>query len=297
MIPSPPTSPPPSSDPQTEAVRAATSLRDEMREQFFAYDEIRQLPSSDRDVLFTILEQAQQGDLSILRDIYSLVYDELPVDMEEFICGRRYLGLKGRIDPAKLELLIEFDKPAVRKIWMAAGKGSGKSFAVSIMEARMIYTLLCLKRPDMFYMLGPGSKIAAVNLSVAKEQAKDVVYAEFIGRLSHSPWFAGKYKAQVGRCLFPKDVYAISGGSSAISFYGYHTILGAIDEVCFLLDREGRSLAEELTEALLGSLTTRFPNSYKLFEISTLRSDDDYLYREIERVKEHGEPIFLKTAM
>jgi hypothetical protein len=266
-----------------------------MAERFYAYDEIRRLPQHDRDALFALLERAQQGDTALVRDLFGMVYDEIPVSMEEFVCGRRYLGLQGSIDPVKLELLVKFADPHVRKVWLAIGKGGGKSFMVSVVQAWTVYNLLCLKRPDLFYMLGPGSKIAAVNLSVAKEQAKDVVFAEFIGRLSHSPWFAGKYEAQVGKCLFPKDVFAISGGSSATSFYGYHTIQGSIDEASYLLDREGRSLAEELAEALLGSLTTRFPNSYKLLVISTLRSDDDFLYQNIERVKEDGVVLSLPT--
>ena len=82
-----------------------------------------------------------------------------------------------------------------------------------------------------------------------------------------------------------------SSCSSATSFYGYHTILGALDEASFLLDREGRSLAEELVEALLKSLTTRFPSSYKLLVISTLRSDDDFLYQNIQRIKEDGREV------
>lgn len=279
--------------PEAEAIRSAEELRQEMADRFFAYDEIRRLPSSDQEALFAILTRAQAGDTSLLRDVYSLVYDEIPVDVEEFVCGRRYLGLRGNIDPVKLRLLIEISDPAVRKAWLAVGSGGGKSFMVSIQQAWIVYQLLCLKRPDLFYMLGPGSKIAAVNLSVAKEQAKDVVFAEFTGRLAHSPWFIGKYDAQSNRCIFPKDIFAISGGSQATSFYGYHTILGAVDEASYLLDREGRSLAEELTEALLKSLTTRFPNSYKLLVISTLRSDDDFLYQNIQRVKDDGVPFAL----
>ena len=287
---------PNSVSPEQDALRSAELLRQEMAERFAAYDEIRRLPQADRDALFVLLEQAQRGESTILRDIYSLVYDEMPVDMEQFVCGKRYLGLKGNIDPVKLDLLIQLDQPHVRKGWLACGSGSGKSFMVSIIQSRTIYKLLCLKRPDLFYMLGPGSKIAAVNLSVAKEQAKDVVFAEFIGRISHSPWFTGKFEPQVGRCLFPKQVFAISGGSAATSFFGYHTILGAIDEASFLLDRDQRSLAEELTEALMKSLTTRFPNSYKLLVISTLRSDDDFLYQNIERIKADGLPVPLTTV-
>jgi hypothetical protein len=284
------TAPPPT---DTEAIRSAEALRQEMAERFFAYDEVRRLPSGDQHALFEILERAQNGDTSLLKDIYALVYDEMPVDVEEFVCGRRYLGLRGNIDPIKLELLTLIADPALRKAWLAIGSGGGKSFMVSVLQAWTVYQLLCLKRPDMFYMLGPGSKIAAVNLSVAKEQAKDVVFAEFIGRISHSPWFTGKFDPQANRCLFPKDVFAISGGSMATSFYGYHTILGAIDEASYLLDREGRSLAEELVEALLKSLTTRFPNNYKLVTISTLRSDDDFLFSNITRVKEEGRAISL----
>lgn len=301
--PSPPTTalllPPPTEalapTDDAQSIRNAASLRAEMAERFYAYDEVRQLPSSDRDALFTILEHAQNGDTSILRDIYSLVYDEVPVDIEEFVCGRRYLGLGKSIDPVKLELLVMVTNPHLRKAWFAIGSGGGKSFMVSVVQAWTVYNLLCLKRPDLFYMLGPGSKIAAVNLSVAKEQAKDVVFAEFVGRLQHAPWFTGKFEPQVGKCLFPKDVFAISGGSSATSFYGYHTIQGAIDEASYLLDREGRSLAEELVEALLKSLTTRFPNSYKLMTISTLRSDDDFLYQNIQRVKEDGIEVNLPS--
>lgn len=285
--------PSPSLSAEQQAVRHADQLRAEMAERFYAYDEIRQLSPATRESLFRVLLRAQEGDLSVIRDLYGVVYEELPVSFEEFVEAKRYLNLRNRIDPVKFELLRYFTQPAIRKFWCAAGKGSGKSFMVSVVQAWEIYNLLCLKRPDLFYMLGDGSKIATVNLSVAKEQAKDVVFAEFVGRISHSPWFAGKFVAQSGRCVFPKQVFALSGGSGATSYYGYNTKMGCVDEASFLLDREGRSLAEELTEALIGSLTTRFPNSYKLMVISTLRADDDYLYKHIERVKEDGTALVL----
>lgn len=275
-----------------EAVVRADAFRQQMAENFFAYDEIKALTQSDQDALFRLLSRVQEGDTTLLQDMYDLVYDEVPVEMDEFVLGRRYLGLKNRISEAKLDILYEFVKPSVRKAYIAAGSGSGKSFMASVVQAWMIYQILCLKRPDFFYMLGPGSRIATVNLSTAKEQAKDVVYAEFIGRLRQSPWFAGRFEAQAGRCVFPdKDVYALSGGSGATSYYGYHTIMGTLDEASFMIDRQDRSLAEELTEAMTKSLATRFPNAYKLLVISTLRADDDFLYRNIERIRQEGRPL------
>ncbi len=279
--------------PRNTAVADAGAFRQSLAENFFAYDEIRSLPASDQEALFTLLSRVQEGDFGLLRDIYRLVYDEIPVPMDEFVLGRRYLNLKGRINQEKLDILVQFSHPSIRKLWCAAGSGGGKSFMVSVVQAWMVYSLLCLKRPDFFYMLGPGSKIATVNLSVAKEQAKDVVFAEFVGRIKSSRWFTGKFEPQAGRVLFPKNVFALSGGSSATTYYGYHTIMGSLDEASFMIDRLDRSMAEELTEALTKSLNTRFPNAYKLMVISTLRSDDDFLYTNIQRIRAEGTPVLV----
>lgn len=285
MDPSAPTS---ASNAPRSAVAEADAFRQQLAESFFAYDEIKAMPSGDQEALFHILARIQEGDTSLLEAVYTLVYDEVPVSMEEFVLGRRYLNLRNRVNKEKLDILIAFSHPSVRKLWCAAGSGGGKSFMVSVVQAWMVYQLLCLKKPDFFYMLGPGSKIATVNLSVGKEQSKDVVFGEFVGRVSSSRWFEGKFVPQANRCLFPKNVFALSGGSSATTYYGYHTIMGSLDEASFMLDRQDRSMAEELVEALIKSLSTRFPNTYKLMVISTLRSDDDFLYTNIKRVREDG---------
>lgn len=264
-----------------------TQLRLKMQENFHLYEEIRALPASDQDALFQLLLDAQAGDQSALEDLYAVAYDEIPVGMEEFILGKPYLNLKGLINKEKLDLLVQFAQPHVRKAWMAVGSGGGKSFCVSVAMAWQIYTVCCLKRPDLFYLLGPGSRIAIINLSVSKEQAREVIFSEFIARISISPWFTGKYKAWTAKARFPKRVYALSGGSTATSYYGYHTIFGSLDEASFLMDGT-RSVAEELIEALQKSLSTRFPRAYKLFVISTLRSPDDFLFGQIERIKEEG---------
>lgn len=264
-----------------------TNLRLKMQENFHLYEEIKALPPADQDALFQLLYDAQSGDPNAIEDLYTVAYDEIPVGMEEFVLGRRFLNLKGLINKEKMDLLANFAQPHVRKAWMAVGSGGGKSFCVSIAMAWMIYTVCCLKRPDLFYLLGPGSKIAVINLSVSKEQARDVIFSEFLARVAGSSWFTGKYKAWTAKARFPKRVYALSGGSTATSYYGYHTIFGSLDEASFLMDGT-RSVAEELVEALQKSLSTRFPRAFKLFVISTLRSPDDFLYTQIERIKEEG---------
>lgn len=264
------------------------ALRSEQGRNFHAYEEVKALPTADRELLFELLLEAQAGSPEILRALHAQVYDELPVDMEEFVLGRRFLNLRGEINTEKMDLLVEFDKPYVRKAYCAVGSGGGKSFMVSVVQARQVYKLLCLRRPDLFYMLGPGSHIACINLSTSKEQARDVVFAEFLARIERSPWFKGRYLAQRTRARFQKGVVAFSGGTTATSYYGYHPIMGTLDEASYMFDSSTRSIAEDLTEALLKSLNTRFPRAFKLMVISTLRDTSDYLYTKIEDIKEKG---------
>lgn len=280
----------------TQALVEVQQQREQMEERFHMFTEIQALPPEDRDALFKILIEAQEGKPNALEAVLDLVYDQIPVPMDEFIESPIYLGLKGRIDIEKEELLRLFDEPATREMFIGAGSGSGKSFIVSCAMARMVYNLACLKRPDIFYMLGPNSKIAIINLSVSKDQARDVIFSEFLGRIKDSPWFRGRYKAWASRAAFPKQVYAFSGGSGAIAYYGYHTIMGSLDEVSFMFDRNDKSVAEDLTEAMRKSLNTRFPRAYKLLEISSLRSPDDFLVNQIERVKENGVPVEIRRT-
>lgn len=271
-----------------DAVREVERIRTEMEENFHLYEEVGQLTAADKDSLFKLLWEAQAGDSKSLEAVYDLVYDEVPVEMAQFVEDPYFLGLKGNIDTAKLDILCRFAQPNVRKLWCAAGSGGGKSFMVSIAMAYMVYRTTCLRRPDLFYMLGPGSRIALVNLSVSKEQARDVIFAEFLARISNSPWFEGKFKAGLSRARFPKRVFVLSGGSAATSYYGYHTLMGSMDEASFMLDKSDHAIADELAEALLKSLNTRFPRAYKLFVISSLRSPDDFLMQQIERIRESG---------
>jgi len=266
-------------------------LKIEMETRFHAYTEVQQLLPNERDALFKILWDVQQGEATDLQAIYDLIYDEIPVPIDEFVLSREYLGLKGLINSEKLDVLAHFDQPQVRRLWLAIGSGGGKSFTVSISKARMVYKLLCLRKPDFFYMLGPGSQIAVINLSISKEQARDVIFNEFKARLSHSPWFnpngVARYDTTQRYAQFEKGVAAFSGGSSAISYYGYHTIMASLDEMSWMLDGN-RSIAEDLVEAVTKSMETRFPRAYKLMGISTLRATDDHLAQQLQRLREDG---------
>lgn len=258
------------------------------REQFLVWEEIKKLPTSDQDALFDMLKKAQSGDATALDAIIDSAYEERPVPIDEFILGRKYLNLRGQVPPEKMDLFARLDHPRLRHAYILAGSGSGKGFMVGTMMARTLYRLLCLRNPQFFYFLGPGSGIAVLSLSVSKEQAKDVTYAELKGRLENSPWFKGKYQAFKYHMVLPKKIAVFMQSKNPSVSFGYGTFFASLDECNFMIDNTNRSLAEELEEAVMKSMVSRFPQSYKFVAISTLRDDQDYLSSNVERVRKAG---------
>lgn len=260
-----------------------------MEENFHLHEEIKDLSAEDRDELFKILQAAQAGDRSQLEALFDVIYDEIPVPMDEFVLSKRYMGFKNDQGiKAKLDLLIRMDAPHVRQAWIAAGSGSGKGLMSGIMQAREVYQLLCLRNPALFYMLSPGASLAVANASTSRSQSKEVVFGELTARLKHSPWFAGKYDDPIAeRIRFQKNVFAISVGRSPLALYGYNTKSGILDEAAFMQLGEV-DIAEAIIEALSKSMHTRYPRAYKLLVISTLRGTDDIVYRNIARIKAEG---------
>lgn len=183
---------------------------------------------------------------------------------------------------------IQVDSPSHLYLAGRAMVPTHNSFIVSILNVRTIYNLLCLRRPELFYMLAPGSKIACVNMSVSKDQAKEVLYAEVQGRLEHAPWFKNRYRAFKYHASFQKKLAIFCQSKNPTVSYGYNTFFAALDECNFMLDNQNTSVAEDLTEAVTKSMNSRFPGTFKYIAISTLRDDTDFLSAEIKRIKDNG---------
>ena len=212
------------------------------------------------------------------------------VDMEEFVLSSEYLNCQ-TVYPKVMDILWELDKPEIREAYLALGKGSGKSFISSIMKARMIYKLLCLKNPQLFFGKADGSQLLTLNLSVSRDQARDVIFGSFLNMVKASKWFEGKFKERTHSVEFPNNIFAFSGHSKSTSWLGYNTILGILDEASWHLDNNERSVADELYSTLIGSCKTRFPWAYKIIVISSVREYDDFLLSKIDYVKEKGEHL------
>lgn len=221
--------------------------------------------------------------------IYS-IYEEIPVSPIEFIESPDYLNLKDNVFNRIKMLFCLTDLRQVREVFLCLGKGSGKSSMVSLSQLRAIYRLMCYRNPQAHFGLIPGSKLAAINVSIGKDQAKDVVFSKVKSALDNSKWFRNKYKEFSMRIQFLKDVHALCGHSSAASFLGYDTIFAVLDEFDWFRDSREHNNAKELYDALSGSCKTRpnFEEEYKIVVISSPEESEGPILSLIDTVIQTG---------
>ena len=240
------------------------------------------------------------------------VWEEQPVEIQEFIespkfCNQKFDGRRG-CRPKIMEIAKRLCDPKVREAILLLGKGSGKDYISSLILLYHIYRCLCMRSPQKYHYLAPGSSLYFVNVARNENQAKNVFFAEFIGHLENCRWFQGRYEDPGSqRVNFDKNIYALSGNSQAFGWLGYNTIFWVGDEIAFFLSKDnadeeedGVSKAEECWLAAYGSCQTRFPEHYKMIGITTPRFDDDFVmkkfYELTERMKEEGDAFTRQAA-
>jgi hypothetical protein len=168
---------------------------------------------------------------------------KIPPTIEQFILEDYYLGQREFCCEAVLKTLREVFDPvrSYREAALVWGIGAGKSYASSIALAYMAYRLLCLRDPQAYYGLAPGSEIAVVNFSVTATQAKRVVFDEVLARIEHAPCFAetGFQRDEKinSELRWPeKSIIIFPGNSQAESAIGYNVIAAVVDEAAWLPD-------------------------------------------------------------
>ena len=221
----------------------------------------------------------------------------------EFIDDPYYLGLGQQCCQAVRDTLTALFSPEThyREAALLWGIGAGKSFLTSIANAYIVYRCLCLRDPQAYYGLAPGSTIAIVNFSVTATQAHKVVFSEVAARIDNAPCFRQRgfqrdYKIaselrwpQQGIVIFP-------GNSQATSAIGYNVLAAVVDEASFLPDVEESvrvagergqhryDAAEELYNAIakriLSRGNARWQRDSLFCMISSPRYVDDFLERK-----------------
>lgn len=194
-------------------------------------------------------------------------FDERPATLREFI-GTDYLNIEKRIRPA---VLIELEyimgesvdgerMTAFAKAMVTGGIGIGKTTIASVVLPYLAHWVLCLKDPQDFFDLLPGSRIAFMQMSTSGSQAKEVVFGDIKARIEHSPWFKKyppnpNFKNQI---RFPKEIWILPGDSAETTFEGYNILGGILDEADSHKVTQNKDYAEQGYDTIHARITSRF---------------------------------------
>ncbi|MET4190701.1 MULTISPECIES: hypothetical protein [unclassified Bradyrhizobium] len=218
------------------------------------------------------------------------------VDLEEFIFGNFYLGLKrDEIFPGVLEAMLELDTDKYVEAVLKGALGYGKTTMSNIMMVRGIHKLSCMRHPQSTFGIRSGASIAFSIQSIRLATAKKAVFDELGGLIKQSPYF--KYifpynKLITTEMIFPEHkLRVLPVSSSSTGAISMNILGGVLDEMNFMqkvLKSKSQnagldgsfSQAKSIYEAISRRRRSRFAKKGKLpgllFLISSSRFPDDF---------------------
>ena len=242
---------------------------------------------------------------------------ETPVDVKTFVQSPDYLGqpLLSNIQYEIVEAMSQiyrkedvidimgdvegtkhFNKYTKNELILQLGKGSGKDFISTVACAYVVYKLLCLKDPAIYYGKPAGDAIDIINVAVNAQQAKNVFFKGFKTKIEKSPWFAGKYNAKADSIEFDKAITVYSGHSERESHEGLNLLMAVLDEISGFVSEvvsgnEQGKTADNIYKAFRGSVDSRFPDLGKVVLLSFPRYQGDFISQRYESVIAEKETI------
>jgi hypothetical protein len=226
-------------------------------------------------------------------------FDEMPASMPEFL-GPEYLNIEKGIRPGVRAELIELFGEEVngeriaRYRWaMFTGAiGIGKTTMASIILPYMVHWTLCLKDPQDFYNLLPGSRIAFMQMSTSEDQAKETVFGDIKARIEYAPWFQRNYQYDPNfknQLRFPKDIWVLPGNSAETTFEGYNILGGILDEADSHKVTKERDYADQGWNTINSRIDSRFQNRGFLLTVGQMKKASGFAKRKYDELRKDKE--------
>ena len=198
----------------------------------FSTGEYANLSDAERQVVTEILqEMTKSGKSQILDSIYYQDYDEIPVDFDTFLRDDQYLGRSTRHgeflypfwrkEDAKIMSMTDINEVA-----LSGSIGTGKSTNAVLMMAYHLYRLMCMKDPQSFFGLSPGSEITYAFLNNTLDSSYGVGFKTLQAFLQESPWFLkhGKISGRTDPTYYPEKGFGFIVGSKPQHTLGRHIV-------------------------------------------------------------------------
>lgn len=214
--------------------------------------------------------------------------------------GRTYSRIDGNIYWDRVVSITplsdgEFWTTSVPKEGHYIGNGlvsanSGKDHTSTIAVAYVVYKMLCLRDPAIYYGKYRNDAIDIINIAINADQAKNVFFDNFMRKIKASPWFAGRWSDKTNSVSFDKSITVYSGHSERESHEGLNIFMAILDEISgFALtsnssSNEQAKTADNIYKAFKGTVTSRFPDFGKVVLLSFPRFKNDYISQAYDRV-------------
>jgi hypothetical protein len=233
-------------------------------------------------------------------------FEERPATFEEFL-GPNYLNIERRVRARiRTELVnimgeeVRGDRPTkVPLALITGGIGIGKTTIASIVLPYLAHWALCLRDPQDFFDLLPGSRIAFMQMSTSEKQALEVVFGDIKARIQHSPWFQ-KYPYDPSfknQLRFPKDIWIIPGDSTETSFEGYNILGGVLDEGDSHKVTVNKDYAEQGYNTISSRITSRFQDRGFLLVIGQMKKGVGFMARKYVEFKNNPDAYAVRLAI
>lgn len=268
------------------------------------------LSDQERQVVDRALQEIASGNLEVYEQLYYADYDEIPVDFITFITDDRYLGKSTRNgqflypfwkrEDTKIFKLV--DTEGISEVALSGSIGVGKSTNGVLMMIYHLYRTMCMKDPQAFFGLSPGSQIEYAFLNNTLSSSYGVAYGTFQSFIQESPWFL-KHGKLVGRAYpeyVPEKGFGFVVGSRPQHTLGRHIICALLDEVSFAPGQNvsyEKSKIMEVYRNIRRRMESRFMvqgrNYGLMLLVSSKATESSFLESYIADQKKKGYPIYV----
>lgn len=234
-------------------------------------------------------------------------FRERPATLAEFL-GPNYLNIEDGVRERIKEVLAEIMggevsplKPTDYELAIFTGAiGIGKTTVASIVLPYLVHWTLCLKDPQGFFNLLPGSRIAFMMMSTKASQAKEVLFGDVKARIAHSPWFRNfpidpAYKNQIR--FEGSSIWILPGDSLETTYEGYNILGGILDEADSHKVTENKDYAEVGYRTIYNRMSSRFQDRGFLLIIGQMKADAGFAGRKYREFLERDDAIAFRLTI
>lgn len=213
-------------------------------------------------------------------------FEERPASIAEFL-GKNYLDIEANVRPGLRAVLVDifgeesqpYSLAKFKEAMMTGAIGIGKTTFASMVLPYMVHWVLCLKNPQAFFGLMPGSRIAFMMMSTSEDQAREVIFADVVARIKHSVWFKkwSQDPAFKNQIRWPqKDIWIVPGDSAETTFEGYNILGGVLDEMDSHRVTPKKDYALEGYNTISNRITSRFGDRGLLILIGQMKKSGGF---------------------